>query len=188
MNTKVEIRREVQARLRSLDPAARAAAGAAIAKRVWNAPEVAAARRLLLYASLPAEVPTDAIADDARRRGIEVIYPRCLPETRDMILHLWEPGQEWRQSAYGIREPDESCPIVTLEDIDAALIPGLAWDRHGGRLGRGAGYYDRLLGAVAWRGFACGLFFAAQEFPLIPMDSWDVRLDAVATETEILNF
>jgi len=90
--------------------------------------------------------------------------------------------------AYGIREPDAACPLVSIEEIDAALVPGLAWDRRGGRMGRGAGYYDRLLGSPGWRGFVCGLFLAAQEFDRLLMEPWDVRLDAVVTEAEVLRF
>jgi 5-formyltetrahydrofolate cyclo-ligase len=184
---KDNVRREARARLGSLTPALREAAGREIARRVWQLPEIATARSLLVYASLPSEVPTDAIAHEARQRGITVVYPRCLPETREMMLHHPAGGDELRPGQFGIREPDAACPIVSVEEIEAALIPGLAWDRRGGRLGRGAGYYDRLLGAPEWRGFACGLFFAAQEAESIPMDAWDVRLDAVVTEREVLS-
>jgi 5-formyltetrahydrofolate cyclo-ligase len=66
--------------------------------------------------------------------------------------------------------------------VDAALVPGLAWDRDGRRLGRGAGYYDRLLASPGWRAFRCGVFFAGQEVARVPVEAWDVRLDAVVTE------
>jgi 5-formyltetrahydrofolate cyclo-ligase len=65
-------------------------------------------------------------------------------------------------------------------------VPGLAWDRAGRRLGRGAGYYDRLFADPAWRGFRCGLFFAAAEAPALPADPWDRPLDAVVTGREIV--
>jgi 5-formyltetrahydrofolate cyclo-ligase len=182
------LRAAARARLRALSPDERARAGDAIARRVWEVPAIAAARRLLVYASLPSEVPTDDIAREARRRGIEVIYPRCLPETRELALHRLDAEDRLRTGLYGIREPDIGCPVVRLEEIDAALLPGLAWDRRVGRLGRGAGYYDRLLGNAGWRGFACGLFFAAQEFDEVPMDRFDARLDAVVTEKEVVSF
>jgi 5-formyltetrahydrofolate cyclo-ligase len=182
------IRAAARARLKALSAEQRARAGAAIARHVWELPEIAGSHRLLLYASLPSEVPTDAIAGEARHRGIEVVYPRCLPETRQMALHRLDAGDELRPGLYGIREPDLDCPLVRLEEIDAALVPGLAWDRAGGRMGRGAGYYDRLLGSTGWRGFICGLFFAAQEFDALPTSSLDVRLNAVVTEEEIMNF
>jgi 5-formyltetrahydrofolate cyclo-ligase len=181
--TKGELRARARAALAALSAGERAAAEAEIARRVWTVPEIAGARTLLLFASLPAEVHTDAIAAEARRRGIVVTYPRCLPETWEMRLHAVGAVDELRTGAYGIREPDEAaCPLVGTEEIDAALVPGLAWDRAGGRLGRGAGYYDRLLASPAWRGFVCGLFFAAQEADAVPADPWDVPLDAAVTE------
>jgi 5-formyltetrahydrofolate cyclo-ligase len=181
------IRAAARARLKALSADERALAGAAIARRVWELPEIAGSRRLLVYASLPSEVPTDAIAREARQRGITLVYPRCLPETRQMALHRLDADHELRIGLYGIREPHSDCPLVRLEEIDAALVPGLAWDRSGGRLGRGAGYYDRLLGDPGWRGFICGLFFAAQEFDALPMSPLDVRLDAVVTEKGVWN-
>ena len=184
--SKAALRAEARARVRALSPRARADAEAAIARRVWTLPEVAGARVLMLYASLPGEVGTDAIAAEALRRGITLVYPRCL-DARRMALHAVSSVDALRPGRYGIREPDaDACPVHAPGAVDAALIPGLAWDRAGQRLGRGAGYYDRLLGDEAWRGFRCGLFFAAQEVPSIPHDAWDAPLDAVVTEGDVV--
>ncbi|MBV9773971.1 MAG: 5-formyltetrahydrofolate cyclo-ligase [Gemmatimonadetes bacterium] len=180
------IRRDLRARLRALTTEEREAGAKAVARRVWEVPEVAGARVLLLYASLPEEVPTDAVAHEAWRRGITVAYPRCVTDTRAMTLHALETLEELRAGSYGIREPDAlACPLVTVEEIDAVLVPGLGWDRRGGRIGRGAGYYDRLFADPRWRGFRCGLFFSAQEVPELPVDPWDAPLDAVVTEREV---
>lgn len=185
--SKDALRARARATLRALAPDVRAAAEDEIARGVWTVPEIAGARTLLLYASLPEEVATDAIAEEARRRGIVLVYPRCL-EDRTMALHAVSSADTLRPGRYGIREPDvDACPIRRIEEVDAALIPGLAWDRAGHRLGRGAGYYDRMLADPAWRGFRCGLFFAVQEAPAIPHDAWDVRLDAVVTEREVVS-
>lgn len=182
--SKDALRVHARAALRALAGDARAAAEPEIARRVWTVPEIAGARTLLVYASLPEEVATDAIADEARRRGILLVYPRCLADRR-MTLHAVESPEALRPGRYGIREPDaDACPVRRVEDVDAALIPGLAWDRAGHRLGRGAGYYDRLLADPAWRGFRCGLFFAAQEAAVVPHDAWDVPLDAIVTDAE----
>jgi 5-formyltetrahydrofolate cyclo-ligase len=183
--TKDEARRAARERLRAVPPEVRAAAAAEISRRLWTLPEIAGARTLLLYASLPGEVPTDPIAEEAARRGIVVTYPRCLPETRSLALHRVADLGELRDGgSYGIREPDPTCPLRLASDVDAALVPGLAWDRDGTRLGRGAGYYDRLFADPDWRGFRCGLFLAAQEIPSLPRDPWDAPLAAVVTERE----
>lgn len=184
--SKDALRAEARAFLRALPPAERAAAQARIEARVWEVPEVAAARTLLIYASLPEEVGTDGIADEARRRGITLVYPRCLPGGV-MTLHTVDAPDALRPGRFGIREPDaDACSVREIGEIDAALIPGLAWDRAGHRLGRGAGYYDRLLAHPDWRGFRCGIFFAAQETPSVPHEPWDIRLDAIVTENEVI--
>ena len=106
--SKAAIRAEARALLRALPPAERAAAETEIARRVWDVPEVAAARTLLLYASLPEEVGTDEIAAEARRRGIALVYPRCLaPELRNLrfphnvhrVPDYMGSGQEEKQQA-----------------------------------------------------------------------------------------
>lgn len=186
MSDKAALRAAARARLAALTPEERRAESAEVARRVWTVPEVAGARTLLCFASLPDEVDTDAIADEARRRGIAVVYPRCLPAGR-MTLHAVHAHDALNRGRFGIREPHpESCPDVGIQDVDAALVPGLAWDRAGHRLGRGAGYYDRLFADPAWRGFRCGLFFAAQEAPALPRDPWDVPLDAIVTGAEVI--
>jgi 5-formyltetrahydrofolate cyclo-ligase len=184
--TKAEVRREVRARLRNLSAGARAAAEEEIARRVWLVPRVADARVLMLYASMPGEVGTDAIAAEAVRRGITLVYPRCLDDRR-LSLHAVDSLDRLLPGRYGIREPDaDACPVHDVRAIDAALIPGLAWDRAGNRLGRGAGYYDRLLADPEWRGFRCGLFLSAQELASVPHDGWDARMEAIVTEAEIV--
>ncbi|HEV7589131.1 MAG TPA: 5-formyltetrahydrofolate cyclo-ligase [Longimicrobium sp.] len=184
--TKAELRAEARRRLRALGAQAKAAAEAEIGRRVWEVPEVAAARTLLLFADLPEEVSTDAIAAEAMRRGLTVVYPRTVPDTRGMTLHRVASLDHLRTGSYGIREPDvERCPEVAEASIDVALVPGLAWDRRGSRLGRGAGYYDRLFGNAAWRGFRCGIFFSLQEVESVPAEPWDLPLNGVVTEQEV---
>jgi 5-formyltetrahydrofolate cyclo-ligase len=185
---KAGLREEARARLRALDPAARATESREIVRQVWTLPEIAGAGTLLLFAALPDEPETVEIATEARRRGIAVVYPRCLPD-RSMTLHAVASDDALQRGRFGIREPDaEACALVRVEEIDAALVPGLAWDRAGHRLGRGAGYYDRLFAEQGWRGFRCGLFFAAAEVPALPADPWDAPLDAVLTGSEIVRW
>ncbi|MEX2572329.1 MAG: 5-formyltetrahydrofolate cyclo-ligase [Gemmatimonadota bacterium] len=188
MTTKTQLRWEALDRLKALTPESRGEFGARIAHRLWSLPELDSAGSVLLYASLPEEVPTEAIATEARRRGIEVVYPRCIPEGREMTLHTVASAADLNAlSRYGTREPAPHCPTTRIGDIDVAIIPGLAWDRAGHRLGRGAGYYDRILASPEWRALRCGLFFSTQEASAIPMDEWDRPLDVVVTEAGIVD-
>jgi 5-formyltetrahydrofolate cyclo-ligase len=185
--TKDRMREEARARLAVLTAEQRRRASESISRRVWELEEVKRARVILLYASIQSEVDTDAIAAEAMRREIIVTYPRCLPETRAMVLHRVDGVAGLREGGmFGIREPDLLCPVVDLAGIDVAFVPGLGWDRRGVRLGRGAGYYDRLFMSPGWRGFRCGLFHAAQEFERLPANRYDAPLDAVVTEEEIV--
>lgn len=184
---KTTLRREARQRIAGLDASRRAEAARRIAERIWTVPEIQDARVMLLYASLPSEVDTDAIAAEAIRRGVLLVYPRCLTTDGDMALHhVGDHSVLQADGRFGIREPDPSCPVVDPAEVDAALIPGLGWDRSGARLGRGAGYYDRLLLNPRWRGFRCGVFFSVQEFDRLPLESHDALLDAVVTEGEVL--
>lgn len=183
--TKEEIRREARRLLRALAPDTRAAAAAEIERRVWTVPEVAGAGTLLLFADLPEEVSTDGMAAEALRRGVRLGYPRTVSGSRTMTLHHVPALDRLLPGRYGIREPDDACAEIPAGEVDAALVPGLAWDRRGARLGRGAGYYDRLFGGPLWRGFRCGIFFSFQEVPAVPTDAWDVPLQAAVTEREV---
>ncbi|HET7275819.1 MAG TPA: 5-formyltetrahydrofolate cyclo-ligase [Longimicrobiaceae bacterium] len=185
---KRKIRGEMRRVVAEMSPSAREAAGNFIAERVWTVPEIAAARVILLYSAMPDEVPTAAIAAEARSRRIVVTYPRCIPATREMAIHRVQHPDQLRPGEYGILEPTEiNCPLADINDIDAAIVPGVAWDKNGGRLGRGAGYYDRLFAHPDWRAFRCGIFFARQEVTAIPMEDWDSPLDAVITENEVFS-
>ena len=189
MTSKALLRAELKARLAALSEETRSDAALRIRERILNLPELQQARTVLLYASLPAEVATDGIGDSLRALGLRVTYPRCLPQSREMTLHaVASAGELLIEGPYGIREPSVSCESVRLEEIDVAFIPGLGWDREGQRLGRGAGYYDRLLSDTRWRGIRCGLFFAAQEIPAVPADPWDVPMGLVMTENETARF
>jgi 5-formyltetrahydrofolate cyclo-ligase len=182
--TKERLRAQARERLRQLGAAQRLAAGEAIAERVWELPEVERAGTILLFASLPEEVPTAPLARVVLERGHRLVYPRSHPGGR-LVLHLVEEVEALAVGRYGILEPDVSLPQVEPGAVEAALAPGLAWDRQGTRLGRGGGYFDRLFGSTEWRGFICGIFFAVQEVPRIPHDPWDAPLGAVATEREL---
>lgn len=184
--TKTEARRVARERLRGMPGAQRAAAGEQIAERLPHVPEIEAARTILLYSALPEEVPTVELARVFRRGGKRIVYPRCLPH-RQLALHLVdEEGMLAAAGSYGILEPAPDCPLVAVEEIDVVVVPGLAWDRRGTRLGRGAGYYDRLFALSELTATRCGVFFALQELPELPADPWDVAMELIVTEAETL--
>ena len=184
--SKPELRRTLHARLGAISTGEREAATARIARTVRRLPELDGARTVLAYASLPAEVGTDELLEEAWRRGVRVVLPRCGPGDERMTLHRTEGVEQLSVGRYGIREPARECEQISTGEVDLALVPGVGWDRDRWRLGRGAGYYDRLLGSPDWRGLTVGLFYAAQEVERVPRDPWDVPLDLIVTEREVV--
>ena len=140
------------------------------------------ARTILLYASLPDELPTDLVLErwskakaDPMKSGKQLVLP--LVEGESLRLKAYHPAA--LQPGYqGILEPLPSCPDVPPEAIDLAIVPGRAFTKDGWRLGRGKGFYDRLLPTLvnAWK---VGVAYPYQIVKKIPVEPWDVRLDAV---------
>jgi 5-formyltetrahydrofolate cyclo-ligase len=149
-------------------------ANALIARRL-NAGDV-----LAVYAAKGTEVDTTAIADEAIHRGITVVYPRVIGGERTLVFHAvaaadLAPGQ------FGLKEPREDAPVVPLDRIAAFVIPGLAFDREGGRTGWGMGHYDATL-AQAPAALRIGLAFECQIIDRVPRDAHDVAMHHVITE------
>ncbi len=186
--TKAEARRGARATLQAVSTEELHAATAAVERHLLAMPELTAARAALLYAALPGEVPVDGVAAALRERGVHVHFPRCLDGGLLSLHRVDDPSMLEIAGRYGIREPAEGCPRVEPGEIDVALVPGLAWSPTGHRLGRGAGYYDRLLAGPGWRGFRCGVFLQRQEIPRLPHDPWDVPLDAIVTDSGLIRF
>ena len=160
----------------------RAACVASIWAQVESSEPFCCARTILLYASLPDELPTDLVlkrwsqaSADPMTPGKQLVLP--LVEGESLRLKTYHPDA--LQPGYqGILEPLPSCPDVPTEAIDLAIVPGRAFTKDGWRLGRGKGFYDRLLPALvnAWK---VGVAYPYQIVEKLPVESWDVRLDAV---------
>jgi 5-formyltetrahydrofolate cyclo-ligase len=118
------------------------------------------------------------------RRGIGVVLP-VLPESPEGLLrfHRWTPATPLTMNRFGISEP-RGGETVPLERIDTWLLPLVAFDRDGHRLGMGAGWYDRVLARQKTRATRIGIGWAEQEAPCVPTEPWDQSLDAVVTERE----
>lgn len=175
---KKSLRREVKSAvaefLSSTDAADLAELTGDIYARTEALPQFAAAHTILIYSSLPDEVDTSTfisrILGDKR-----VVLP--LVSGNDLLLKELRPEESLAQGYMGIYEPSSDAPDVQPQEIDFAVIPGVAFTRDGWRLGRGRGFYDRLLPQL--HAYTVAAAYPAQIVPSLPCDPWDVKLDCV---------
>jgi 5-formyltetrahydrofolate cyclo-ligase len=146
-------------------------------QRVWQE-----AKTLMLFAPLPEELDVWPLLGAALAAGKQVALPRYAGTSAEYIA-CWvrEPEKDLEVGHYGIREPNETCTIVPLLRLDFILVPGVAFDLHGRRLGRGKGHYDRVLAAA--RGTTCGVAFDEQIVREVPVEPHDVHLNCILTPT-----
>jgi 5-formyltetrahydrofolate cyclo-ligase len=145
------------------------------------------ARSIHVYASWQDEVDTHALLGVMLHEGRRVALPKIQPQSRTLAHYFIDDIAALTPGAYGILEPHEdrgAKPATALEVFDLVIVPGLAFDRRGHRLGYGVGYYDRfLLGISAPK---VGFAFAAQIVNHVPAAPHDRRVDFIVTESEVI--
>jgi 5-formyltetrahydrofolate cyclo-ligase len=149
-----------------------------ICQHLHNSPQFTNARTILAYQSCRQEPDLTYLFDRVNKQwGL----PRCVG--KDLIWHVWQPPELLRTGAYGILEPDSDSPVLTPDRVDLMLVPAVALDRQGYRLGYGGGYYDRLRAHPLWGNIpTIGITFDFAYVAALPIDPWDLKLDAVCTE------
>jgi len=147
------------------------------------------ARAVMVYLAFRGEVPTSRIMEEALAAGKIVCAPvTLLTERRLLALRLRGGFAELRPGPYGIMEPDPSrCEPFAVGGLDLVVVPGVAFDATGGRLGYGGGYYDRFLTGDAISAVRVALAFEVQISPEpLPLDPYDAQMDLVCTEKRII--
>lgn len=161
------------------------AAGQRVAERLAEAPEFRERARLVLYAALPEELPTRPLYEIARASGRVLLWPRMVG--RDRLE--FAPCPRWEdliRERYGVLAPPPEQQSVGLGPEDLLLVPGVAFDLRGGRLGRGGGYFDRVLGAMGEGGpLTLGVGFECQLVEEVPREPHDRAVGGVLTERRL---
>ena len=161
------------------------AAGRMVAAQLATAPEVEGADAIGLYASLPDELPTRALFESLRRRGYACFFPRVAGE-RTLAFHRVDAWEELAPGCMGIPEPVATASPHVPGPGDLVLVPGVAFDERGNRLGRGAGYYDAAFPpGAASPPLLLGIAYEFQIVSSLPHDSHDRRMDAIVSERTI---
>ncbi len=192
--SKEGLRKEILARRSALSEAETREMSDRVLARVRALPAWAGAREVLTYMPVRGEVDVAGLLPELWARGTRVLLPRCRPGERGVMdLACATCLEDLAPGAYGIPEPDPaSCPLVPDAAPDLVLVPGVAFDRRGFRLGFGAGFYDRFLAAGrAPSGggrppLLVGPCYGFQLCEALPVDPWDVPVHVVVTEDSTL--
>ncbi|MCE9560652.1 MAG: 5-formyltetrahydrofolate cyclo-ligase [Planctomycetes bacterium] len=154
-------------------------------------PAYADAKTVMWYVDAGSEVRTRHTLPQALTHRKRVVVPWCIVETNTLELFLLEDMSELVEGAYKILEPNAELrllptKLIQAEELDLVMVPGTAFDPHGGRMGQGKGYYDRLLANARRDAQLVGMAFDCQIFDEIPVSSHDVYMDLVLTENRTL--
>jgi 5-formyltetrahydrofolate cyclo-ligase len=186
-STKAGLRKEFLKKREALDPADRLRGSSLIRQKIFQHPQWRSSTTLLCYVSFGAEVETHLLIQEALRFKKRLIVPLHETGSKETPLSELKRFGELGASHRGVMQVQtEFRRLVDPSEVELALIPGIVFDRQGGRIGFGGGYFDRLLPKMP-RAFRMGLAFSAQvaQAPL-PMENHDVAMQSLITEKDVL--
>ncbi len=185
---KAELRRSMRQLRRSLSPEFRAQASRAIIQTLAALDCYRSAEMIHIYVAWQDEVDNHELLRNALQAGKKVIAPKVISSTHQLEHYLIPHFGALAPGAFGILEPSlerDALPFEDMSKVDLMIVPGLAFDREGNRLGYGGGYYDRLLAEI--RAPKVALAFAAQIIAEVPLEPHDCRVDVIVTEQEVIS-
>lgn len=185
---KKKARRAGRQRLHLLTCEERAVKSALIVRHLESLPELQNARVVMGFASLQDEVNMAALWQRLIARGVTIVFPALPGEDGHMeAIPINDLACDLRPGRFGILEPFQGEPVDPAI-IDFVLVPGVAFDMAGHRLGRGGGYYDRFLGARAPQAFRCGVSFDCQIVEAVPVRDHDCPVHSLVSEKGVRRF
>ena len=181
-DSKAELRQSIRARMKAMTAQQKAADSTRACALLEQQSTWKKAKLIFFYAPLLGELDIWTLLRDSLAAGKTVALPRFDAATqRYVACQIQDVAQDLRDGQFGIREPGGHCIAVPPNRLDLVLVPGVAFDLHGRRLGRGKGFYDQLLTSV--RGMTCGVAFDEQIVEAIPIEPHDVHLNCILTPT-----
>ncbi|MDE2307845.1 MAG: 5-formyltetrahydrofolate cyclo-ligase [Xanthomonadaceae bacterium] len=186
-----ELRQNLAERRRALSPPERMMAAQGLRRSLEQLPEYHADNRVAGYWASDGELPLNLVIPPLAARGQQFLLPVIGPGKR-LRFAPWQSGEEVQPNRYGIPEPVAPGERLEPFQLDLVFLPLLGFDRRGQRLGYGGGYYDRSFAFLKKQArptepLLVGIAYAFQELPRIDAEAWDVALDFVATERELID-
>lgn len=184
--TKTELRKSIRLHNQEkLTPDNKARWSQAIVQRIQSLDSFAQAQRIGLYHALPDEPNLSFLLEEFHHKK-ELFIPRV--EGDDIAFYAYTGEKDLdRHGAYGIAEPTaDMSAAIDPSSLDLLLVPGVAFDRNGNRMGRGKGYYDRFLPATHAK--LIGITFSYRLLDTLPTDPWDLPMHGIITDSETVIF
>ncbi|NLZ39330.1 MAG: 5-formyltetrahydrofolate cyclo-ligase [Firmicutes bacterium] len=160
-----------------------------IKEKLFSLPEYQAAQTIMFFLNFGKEVMTLKMLPQALKQGKRVVVPKTVPKEKRMILsEIYDIEKDLAPGLWQIPEPKEdSLRPVAPQEIDFVVVPGVAFDLSGNRLGYGGGYYDRFFPQLRPGVPLVALTFELQLVEQVPVDSWDRQVDLIITEKRIID-
>ncbi|WP_008310941.1 5-formyltetrahydrofolate cyclo-ligase [Leptolyngbya sp. PCC 6406] len=179
---KGNLRRRLLKARQAIPPAAWRQKSDRICDHLQTWPGFQQARCVLAYWSFRGEPDLSPLMAPRMDRRRVWGLPRC--QEKELVWHQWQGAQSLVTGAFGIAEPAPTAPLISPALVDLILVPAVACDVQGYRLGYGGGFYDRLLSQPLWRGKpTIAIVFEYARLPTVPRDPWDQPLRGICTET-----
>ena len=186
-----ELRQQLAQRRRALSPPERMSAAQGLRRSLEQLPEYLTDTRVAGYWASNGELPLNLVIPPLATRGQQFLLPII---GKDKLLRFapWQSGEDVQPNRYGIPEPANPGELLEPFQIDLVFVPLLGFDRRGNRLGHGGGYYDRSFAFLndqvrPTEPLLVGIGYAFQELPEVAEEDWDVPLDFIATESELID-
>ena len=186
-----ELRQSLSERRRALSPQQRMLAAQGLRRSLEQLPEYHTDARVAGYWATAGELPLNLVIPPLAARGQQFLLP-VISADRELRFAPWQSGEEVQANRYGIPEPVATERMLAAFQLDLVLVPLLAFDRRGHRLGYGGGYYDRSFAFLREQlrptePLLVGIAYDFQELAQIEAQPWDVTLDFIATDQELID-
>lgn len=181
--SKAQLRADIRQKRQALGQQAQFAAATAVSTHLAQLPGWSDARRIALYLANDGEIETTPLEALCRNKGKQLFLP-VIDEKSQLEFAAWDKDRTLVVNRFGIPEPRSEAERSSASALDIVILPLVAWDLQGGRLGMGGGFYDRTLAGVSGP-LLVGLAHSMQQVPCVPSDPWDISMDFVVTDTAL---